>query len=90
MRADLHFYLAQNCLMKTDRASMAFGLEARVPMLGNAVVDLVVPQPAQLKLLEGKKTVLMALAQRSIHSGSMRSWPTRRHRIFCHPRICPR
>ena len=39
MRSDLWTYLADDCLCKTDRASMAHGLEVRVPMLGNEVVD---------------------------------------------------
>src|SRR5690606_30655753 len=39
MRADLWTYLSENCLVKTDRAGMAHGLEVRVPLLGNALVD---------------------------------------------------
>lgn len=50
MRADLWTYLADNCLVKTDRASMAHRLEVRVPLLGNPIVDLVLPQPASVKL----------------------------------------
>ncbi len=64
MRADVWYYLAQNCLVKTDRATMAFGLEARVPFLGNEVVDLVLPQPGSTKLAHGLKTILMELAKR--------------------------
>lgn len=64
VRTDLWYYLAQNCLVKTDRASMSFGLEARVPFLGNPVLDLVLPQPASVKLAEGLKSVLQRLARR--------------------------
>ena len=32
MRADLWTYLSENCLVKTDRAAMAHGLEIRVPL----------------------------------------------------------
>ncbi|QDU35081.1 Asparagine synthetase [glutamine-hydrolyzing] 1 [Poriferisphaera corsica] len=39
MRADLHKYLSDDYLTKTDRASMDFSLEVRVPMLGNPVTD---------------------------------------------------
>lgn len=39
MHADLWTYLSKNYLVKTDRASMEHGLEVRVPMLGNAVLD---------------------------------------------------
>jgi asparagine synthase (glutamine-hydrolysing) len=66
MRADLWTYLADNCLVKTDRASMAHSLEVRVPLLGNDVVDLVLPQPASVKLARGLKSVLKELARRHL------------------------
>ena len=66
IRADLWYYLAQNGLVKTDRASMSCGLEARVPMLGNPVVDLLSPQPASTKLAGGLKTVLKELSKRHL------------------------
>jgi asparagine synthase (glutamine-hydrolysing) len=45
---------------------MAHGLEARVPMLGNPVVDLVLPQPANVKLQHGLKSLLVALSKRHL------------------------
>jgi asparagine synthase (glutamine-hydrolysing) len=66
MRADLWTYLSENCLVKSDRASMAHGLEARVPMLGNPVVDLVLPQPAGVKMRNGLKSVLVELSKRHL------------------------
>jgi asparagine synthase (glutamine-hydrolysing) len=48
MRADLWTYLSGNCLAKTDRASMAHGLEVRVPLLSNEVLDTVLPLPARV------------------------------------------
>jgi asparagine synthase (glutamine-hydrolysing) len=39
MKADIWTYLSENCLVKTDRASMSCGLEVRVPFLGNRVLD---------------------------------------------------
>ncbi len=66
IRADLWTYLSDNCLIKTDRASMAHCLEVRVPLLGNPVADLVLPQPASVKLARGLKTPLHALAKRHL------------------------
>lgn len=66
MRADLDYFLSSNCLFKTDRASMSHGLEVRVPMLGRPVLDLMLPQPASVKLSRGLKSVLMPLARKSL------------------------
>lgn len=66
MRGDLWTYLSENCLVKTDRASMHHSLEVRVPMLGNPVVDLVLPQPASVKTGQGPKAILQLLAQRHL------------------------
>lgn len=66
MRADLWTYLSENCLVKSDRASMAHSLEARVPMLGNPVADLVLPQPAGVKMQGGLKAVLLELSKRHL------------------------
>jgi asparagine synthase (glutamine-hydrolysing) len=64
MRADLWTYLSENCLVKTDRASMAHGLEVRVPILGNAVLDAVLGLPARVHFDGGDKALLRALARR--------------------------
>ncbi len=67
MRADLWTYLSENCLAKADRASMAHGLEVRVPMLGNAVLDAVLELPAALHYdAGGGKALLRELARRSL------------------------
>jgi asparagine synthase (glutamine-hydrolysing) len=66
MRADLWTYLSENCLVKTDRASMAHGLEVRVPMLGRPVLDVVLSLPAEAHLREGAKTLLLAIARRKL------------------------
>ena len=65
MRADLWTYLSDNCLVKTDRASMAHALEVRVPLLGNPVVDQVLAHPHDMKMHGGNlKAILKALADR--------------------------
>jgi asparagine synthase (glutamine-hydrolysing) len=66
MRADLWTYLSENCLAKTDRASMAHGLEVRVPILGNAVLDAVLTLPASVHLQGEDKFLLRALARRHL------------------------
>jgi len=43
-------YLQENCLVKTDRASMASGLEVRAPFLDHELVNFVNAMPAKLKL----------------------------------------
>jgi asparagine synthase (glutamine-hydrolysing) len=66
MRADLWTYLSENCLAKSDRAGMAHGLEIRVPLLGNRVVDFALAQPAESHLQPEPKALLRALARRKL------------------------
>ena len=40
MRADLETYLSENCLVKTDRASMLASLEVRVPYLDELLLEI--------------------------------------------------
>ncbi len=77
MRADLWTYLSDNCLVKTDRASMAHSLEVRVPLLGNPVADLILPHHAEMKMHGGQlKAVLKALAARHV---DRRVWDRPKH-----------
>lgn len=65
LRADLWTYLSENCLAKTDRASMAHGLEVRVPLLANAIQDRILRLPADVHFdSAGGKSILRALARR--------------------------
>ena len=67
MRADLWTYLSEDCLVKTDRASMAHGLEVRVPFLGNPVLDLVLQWPAEVHFdAGGGKALLRAIARQTL------------------------
>ena len=67
MRADLWTYLSEDCLAKTDRASMNHSLEVRVPLLGNPVLDLVLDWPASVHYdADGGKALLRALARRHL------------------------
>jgi len=67
LRADLWTYLSENCLTKTDRASMGHGLEVRVPLLANALQDRMLRLPAAVHFdAGGGKAVLRALARRHL------------------------
>jgi asparagine synthase (glutamine-hydrolysing) len=65
MRTDLETYLSENCLVKTDRASMLASLEVRVPYLDEAVLDRILPVAAKQKLGSGQlKALLLPVARR--------------------------
>jgi asparagine synthase (glutamine-hydrolysing) len=52
--ADLVTYLPCDILNKVDIASMAFGLEARCPLLDHEVVDLAAGMPMEWKMRHGR------------------------------------
>jgi asparagine synthase (glutamine-hydrolysing) len=58
--------LSEDCLAKTDRATMAFGLEARVPLLGNPVLDHVLPLQSSIHFDPAGKAILRALARKHL------------------------
>lgn len=65
MRTDLETYLSENCLLKTDRASMLASLEVRVPYLDDRVLDRILPLPAETKIVNGNlKALLLPIAHR--------------------------
>jgi asparagine synthase (glutamine-hydrolysing) len=67
LRADLWTYLSENCLAKTDRASMAHGLEVRVPFLANSLQDRMLKLPADVHFdRSGGKALLRALARQHL------------------------
>jgi asparagine synthase (glutamine-hydrolysing) len=65
MRTDLGTYLSENCLVKTDRASMLASLEVRVPFLDELLLERMLPLHADRKMVDGTlKALLMPIAQR--------------------------
>ncbi len=68
--ADLKVYLPNDPLVKTDRMSMAHGLEVRCPLLDRRVVELAFRIPADRKQRGRQgKALLRALARRRLPSG---------------------
>ena len=59
---DLGTYLVDDLLVKTDRASMAHSLEARVPYLDPVVAGLALALPTRLKVCGLRKKVLLRKA----------------------------
>src|SRR4029453_525851 len=65
MRTDLETYLSENCLVKTDRASMLASLEVRVPFLDETLLDRILPLSVDKKIAGGQlKALLLPIAQR--------------------------
>jgi asparagine synthase (glutamine-hydrolysing) len=59
---DLGLYLVDDLLVKTDRASMAHSLEARVPYLDTVVTNLALALPTRHKVRGLRKKVLLRKA----------------------------
>jgi len=61
---DLTVQLPSQFLTKVDRATMAAGIEARVPLLDEHVAELVVNMPSNWKVHGSQKKVLLRCSQR--------------------------
>lgn len=66
LRTDITTWLPDDLLTKVDRASMAVGLEARVPLLDHRLVEmsLRIPPSEKVRLLQGKRIFKRALKGR--------------------------
>jgi len=65
-RFDFYRYLPDDILIKIDRASMAYSLEARVPILDYRVVEFAYSLPESVKLQNGPKSILKEIVYKYI------------------------
>ncbi|RUT34586.1 N-acetylglutaminylglutamine amidotransferase [Arsenicitalea aurantiaca] len=68
LRLDTNVMLVDDPVKRVDNATMAWGLEARVPFLDHELVELAARIPAQHKLAHGGKGVLKEAARKVIPS----------------------
>ena len=67
MYADCISYLPDDILCKVDRASMAVGLEARVPFLDHRVAEIAARIPLSMKMRDGRgKLILRQLLHKHV------------------------
>ena len=66
LATDMHIILPDNFLEKVDRSTMAHGVEVRVPLLENDLVDFVAGLPAELKVKNGEQKWLLKQAIRDV------------------------
>ncbi|MBI4635713.1 MAG: asparagine synthase (glutamine-hydrolyzing) [Candidatus Rokubacteria bacterium] len=68
--ADFHTYLPDDLLAKEDRMTMAFGLEGRVPLLDETLIELAARLPVALKVRGlTTKYLLKKVAERYLPAG---------------------
>ena len=63
---DMKTYLHEDCLTKVDRASMAVGLEVRVPFLDHKLVETVASFPPSLRYNNGEKKYILKRAMEDV------------------------
>lgn len=67
MLADIDRYLADDILVKVDRATMAFGLEAREPLLDQRLAELAFRLPPSMRIRGGeRKWILRRVLERRV------------------------
>jgi len=63
LRMDVTTLIVDDPVKRVDNMTMAWGLEARVPFLDHHVVELAARMPPEIKLREGGKYPLKAIAR---------------------------
>jgi asparagine synthase (glutamine-hydrolysing) len=66
LAADVQLYLADDLLVKMDRATMAHSLEARSPFLDHSLMEFVASLPAHFKLAGRNKKYLLKASLRGV------------------------
>lgn len=66
LRADLSGYMPGDILVKTDRASMAHGLELRAPLLDVELASFCIALPSRLKVRSGADKIVLREAVRPL------------------------
>jgi asparagine synthase (glutamine-hydrolysing) len=59
---DLQYYLPDDLLVKVDRATMLYGLEARIPLLDHRLVEFALNLSPDLKVKNGERKYLLKKA----------------------------
>jgi asparagine synthase (glutamine-hydrolysing) len=75
LRFFLTRYLADDILVKADRASMAASLEVRAPFLDTEVVEYALRLPARMKLARGRTKLVLKSALRGLVPGAILDRP---------------
>ncbi|RBP51527.1 asparagine synthase (glutamine-hydrolyzing) [Arenicella xantha] len=60
---ELNVYMRNQLLRDSDMASMAWGLELRVPFVDKVLIDRISTIPADLRLLQGKRLLIDAVPE---------------------------
>ena len=67
MLGDIAHYLPDDILTKVDRATMAYGLEAREPLLDSALAELAFRLPPSMRIRDGeRKWILRRVLERRV------------------------
>jgi asparagine synthase (glutamine-hydrolysing) len=75
MRMDLVDYMPGDILVKTDRASMAHGLELRAPFLDVDFASFCISLPARLKIRDAETKIILRRAYGAMWTESIRKLP---------------
>ncbi len=66
MILDLHTFLVDHILVKVDRASMAYSIEARIPLIDHKLVEYIMSLDHKLIFRKNKKKYLLKELAKSL------------------------